>query len=109
MLETRSTGASPAPCRAYNRVTTARRLVGAASWRPSLVSGARGARRTKCELGSDPELSPDEVPVVARRAEEDLGTLRPLEVQVGRVFPREADTAVHLDVLGRGPQVRVGA
>ena len=59
------------------------------------------ARRSGCELASDRERSPDQVPVVARGAEEDLGALRPLEVQVRRVLPREADTAVHLDVLSR--------
>ena len=33
--------------------------------------------------------------------EQQLGALGPLEVEVGRVLPGEADAAVDLDVLGR--------
>src|SRR5438034_129563 len=82
----------------------------------------RNARRVRCRAPttgrpghaaskerSDTDALCKQLAVVRRVAEEDLGALRPLEVEVGVVLPGEADSAVDLDVLGRGVEVRVGA
>src|SRR5215831_2030549 len=59
-----------------------------------------------------PALQPDPcgqpLPVVGAVAEEQLAGLGPLEVQVGVVFPGEADAAVDLDVLRGHVEVHVG-
>src|SRR5271163_1851795 len=47
--------------------------------------------------------------VVRGIAQQQLGRLGPLEVEVGRVLPREADAAVDLDVLGRRVEVGLRA
>src|SRR3954453_15183086 len=64
-------------------------------------------------LARPPESNADalgeQLAVVARVAEQQLGALGPLEVQVGRVLPREPDATVDLDVLGGGVEVGVGA
>src|SRR5712692_4672698 len=64
---------------------------------------------TPYRLGSDADALRDQLSVVRRVTEEDLGTLGSLEVEVRVVLPREADAAVDLDVLGGGLEVRVGA
>ena len=46
--------------------------------------------------------------MIRRVAQEQLRTLRALEVQVRVVLPGEADAAVDLDVLGRAVEVRLG-
>ena len=56
-----------------------------------------------------PDALGEELAVVGGVAEEELGRLGPLEVQVGRVLPGEADAAVDLDVLGGGVEVGLGA
>src|SRR5688572_3065055 len=58
---------------------------------------------------SDPDALGQQLAVVGRVAEQQLGGLRPLEVEVRRVLPGEADATVDLDVLGRGVEVGVGA
>ena len=50
-----------------------------------------------------------ELAVVGRIPEQELRRLGPLEIQMGRVLPGEADAAVDLDVLRRGVEVRLGA
>ena len=57
-------------------------------------SGRTGVKPSQPDAGRQP------LAVVAAVAEEQLAGLRPLEVQVGIVFPGEADAAVDLDVLG---------
>src|SRR6266540_2531147 len=61
------------------------------------------------QLCSDADPLCEQLAVVRGVAEEDLGALGPLEIQVRVVLPREADAAVDLDVLGGGVEVRVGA
>src|SRR5881392_4063460 len=51
----------------------------------------------------------EQLAVVGGIAEQELGRLRSLEVEVRRVLPREADAAVDLDVLGGGVEVGVRA
>ncbi len=58
---------------------------------------------------SDADALGEQLAVVGRVAEEQLGALGPLEVEVRRVLPREPDAAVDLDVLGGGVEVRLGA
>src|SRR5690606_24712796 len=58
---------------------------------------------------SDAQPLGEQLPVVGGVAEEQLGRLGPLEVEVGRVLPGEADAAVDLDVLGGGVEVRLRA
>src|SRR5437588_9592412 len=60
-------------------------------------------------LRSDADELRQQLPVVGGVAEQDLGALRPLEVEVSVVLPGEANAAVDLDVLGSGMEVRVGA
>src|SRR3954453_21582955 len=64
-------------------------------------------------LARPPESNADalgeQLAVVRRVAEQELGALGPLEVEVGRVLPGEADATVDLDVLGGRVEVRVGA
>lgn len=55
---------------------------------------------------SDPEPVQQPLVVHRRPAEQQLRGLGPSEVQVGRVFPSEADAAVDLDVLHGGDHVR---
>ena len=45
--------------------------------------------------------------MVRRVSEEQLTALCTLEIEVRWVFPREADTAVNLDVLGRSMEIRL--
>ncbi len=59
--------------------------------------------------GSDPDALGQQLPVVGRVAKQQLGTLGPLEVQVGGVLPREANATVDLDVLSGGVEVGLGA
>ena len=54
---------------------------------------------------SDPEPLREQLAVVGRVAEEQLGGLGPLEVEVGGVLPGEPDATVDLDVLGRRVEV----
>ena len=58
---------------------------------------------------SDADALGEQLAVVGGVAEEQLGRLGPLEVQVGRVLPGEADATVDLDVLGGGVEVRLRA
>src|SRR5690242_17661349 len=58
---------------------------------------------------SDADSLGEELAVVGRVAEEQLGALGPLEVEVGRVLPGEADAAVDLDVLGGAVEVGLRA
>ena len=58
---------------------------------------------------TDADALREQLAVVRGIAEEELGRLRPLEVEVRGVLPREADAAVDLDVLGRRVEVRLGA
>ena len=59
------------------------------------------AARQTAELQTD--ALREQLAVVGRVTEQQLGGLGPLEVQVGGVLPGEADAAVDLDVLhGRG-------
>src|SRR5690242_16447503 len=57
----------------------------------------------------DADALGEQLAVVRRVTEEQLGRLRPLEVEVRGVLPREADAAVDLDVLGSSVEVRLGA
>src|SRR5438067_6219095 len=74
---------------------------------------ARAAKTTTMPpegyAASDSDALGEELPVVRRVAEEELGGLGPLEVEVGVVLPREADAAMDLDVLGGGVEVGVRA
>src|SRR5262249_42215701 len=58
---------------------------------------------------SDADALGEELAVVGGVAEEDLGGLGALEVEVRVVLPGEPDAAVDLDVLGRRVEVRVRA
>src|ERR1700733_8023519 len=58
---------------------------------------------------SDPYALCQQLAVVGGVAQEELGGLGPLEVEVGRVLPGEPDAAVDLDVLGRRVEVGLGA
>ena len=57
------------------------------------------------------ELEPDtlgqQFTVIRRVTKQQLRRLRPLEIQVRRVFPREADTAVDLNIFRRRMKVRL--
>src|SRR5436305_9510612 len=75
----------------------------------SLRWGPPAPTLRSCGEPSDTYALGEQLPVVGGVAEQDLGALRPLEVQVGVVLPGEADAAVDLDVLGGGVEVRVGA
>src|SRR5687767_5781539 len=68
-----------------------------------------GAGRPDWMPRLDADALGEQLAVVGRVAEEDLGALGPLEVQVGIVLPGEADPAVDLDVLRRGVEVGLGA
>ena len=56
-------------------------------------------RRGPCAK-SDTDSLREEFAVVRRIAEQQLGRLGPLEVQMRGVLPREADATVNLDVFG---------
>jgi hypothetical protein len=57
--------------------------------------------------GSDADALGEELPVVGGVSQDQLGRLRPLEVQVGIVLPGEADASVDLDVLCGCVEVRL--
>ena len=61
-------------------------------------------RRSPCAK-SDTDALREELAVIRRVTEQQLGRLGPLEVQMRRVLPREADTAVNLNVFGRRVEV----
>src|SRR5207237_4570596 len=58
---------------------------------------------------SDADALSQELSVIGGIAEQQLGRLRTLEVEMCVMLPREADPAVDLDVLGGGVEVSVGA
>src|SRR5690242_497944 len=60
-------------------------------------------------LASDADALSEQLAVIRRVAEVDLGALRALEVEVRGVLPREADATVDLDVLGGRVEVRLRA
>src|SRR5207249_5611321 len=104
---------TPPPPRSRRRAGAAGRPVGGPParprprrWRtPPPPSAPRRPRSRAAEASAD-RLDPDslgeQLAVVCGVAQEELGRLGPLEVQVGVVLPREADATVDLDVLGRG-------
>ena len=65
--------------------------------------------RSRVRGGSDTDALGEQFAVVRRVTEQQLRRLGPLEVQVRRVLPGEADSAVDLDVLGGGVEVRLAA
>ena len=58
-------------------------------------------------MGSDADALGQQLAVVGRVTEQQLARLGPLEVQVRRVLPGEADTTVDLNVFSRGVEVRL--
>src|SRR4051794_13232039 len=112
----RSVNASrPTATRAIPRTSTpARTIRTTATTSPMLVRlwgyGARIDREFRWwRRRLDADALGEQLAVIRGVAEEELGRLGPLEVQVGRMLPREADAAVDLDVLGRSMEVRLGA
>src|SRR5438874_3030931 len=71
------------------------------------ITAAAGYFRGSGPLDAD--ALRQELSVVRRIAEKELAGLGPLEVQVGVVFPGEADAAMDLDVLGGSVEIGVGA
>ena len=71
----------------------------------SATNEGRDAPRSY-RTSSDPEPVQQPLVVHRRPAEQQLRGLGPSEVEVGRVFPGEADAAVDLDVLHGGDHVR---
>ena len=59
--------------------------------------------------GSDTDALGQQLAMIRRVTEQQLGTLGPFEVEVGRVLPREADTSMDLNVFSRGVEVGLGA
>ena len=58
---------------------------------------------------SDSDPLGEQLAVIAGVAEQQLRGLGPLEVQVRRVLPGEADTAMDLNVLGGAVEVGIRA
>src|SRR4051794_334092 len=80
--------------------------------RPRTPRAAFGAVEMPANLrlrSLDADALREQLAVVGGVAEEELGRLGPLEVQVRGVLPREPDTTVDLDVLGGGVEVRLRA
>src|SRR5580658_4376179 len=78
---------------------------------PSIVVQAplMGETRPGRPGRSDADALGQKLPVVGRVAEEELGRLGPLEVEVRVVLPGEPNAAVDLDVLRGSVEVRLGA
>src|SRR3954452_8030411 len=88
------------------------RTAAAANRVPSRLRMARdptGPALTRWTYRSNTDALCEQLAVVGGVAEEQLGGLGPLEVEVGVVLPGEADAAVDLDVLGGGVEVRLRA
>ena len=100
----------PRRCRRRTRARARRRRNGARV-DTSPADSPMGVERGDGERGADSDADAlrEQLAVVRRVAEEDLRRLRPLEVQVRGVLPREADATVDLDVLGGRVEVRLGA
>src|SRR6476619_5503508 len=77
--------------------------------RGTVPQGNQGQTRDERVRGLDTDALCQQLAVIGRVAEQQFRRLCTLEVQVRGVFPREADAAVDLDVLGGGVEVGLAA
>src|SRR3954451_12109838 len=112
---TRNSGAQRSPQRSQeceSEVRPCRSTSGGASSGPhSATASFRPLTSTKYSRSatSHPQRREEALAVRARAAQQELGALRPPEVEVRGVLPGEADAAVDLDVLGRDAEVGLRA